>query len=128
MTSRERKDTLDESLAVLLAARAFGGIATIVRIAQQSRQDGFVRSACCCEAAIAVIGLAEEPLRQRIDDHVGGSGVEGDESIERAAGWNEGEVGDAAEVLQDACAPWMREESRVEQGDEWCALSAGNHI
>ena len=56
------------------------------------------------KGSIAVEWLAEKLLRQRIDHHVARAGVEGDHLIRRGAGRNRGQVGDAADVLQDASA------------------------
>ena len=36
----------------------------------------------CCDRAIAIVGLPEQLLRKRIDHHVAGSGIEGDQLID----------------------------------------------
>src|ERR1700761_1295458 len=128
MTLRERSQAFDERCPELLAARALWRALAVVGIAQQCGEDGLIRSAGSRETPATVVGLAEDLLGERIDDHVGGAGIEGDQLIECSACRNEGEVSDAAEVLQHARAARMREECRIEQGDERRSLSAGHHV
>src|ERR1700759_5578742 len=110
MTLRKRSQAFDEGCTVLLAPRALWRALTVVGVAQQSGEDGLIRSAGGCETAATIVGLAEELLSERIDDHVGRARVEGDQLIERSACRDEGEVGDAPEVLEHARATGMREE------------------
>src|ERR1700759_2274401 len=110
MTLRERSQAFDERCPELLAARALWRALAVVGIAQQRGEDGPIRGAGSRETAATIVGLAEELLSERIDDHVGRACVEGDQLIERSACRDEGEVGDAPEVLEHARATGMREE------------------
>ena len=84
--------------------------------------------AACCGGTIAIEAAIEEALHAGVDDHVGGAGVEGEHVFSAARGGEHGEVGDAAEVEQQAALLCVAKDAEVEHGDERRGLSAGGHV
>ena len=73
-------------------------------------------------------GLAEKVLRKRIDDHVSGARVKGDDFARLGAGRNRSEVSDAADVLKHPAAFQIRKEREIQQRNEGRSLAAGHHV
>ena len=84
--SRGLPEARDEFHAVLLAAGALGRLAAVVGVAQQLVEQRPVDVSRCGDsaAAIAVQFAAGELARERIDHHVAGAGIEGDDIFGRA--------------------------------------------
>src|SRR6185437_8495495 len=73
----------------------------------------------------------KKPLCTGIDHHVAWPGIEGDNSLhfsEMRAGWNDGEVGDTTNVLQNPQLAAMTKEGYVEQRNQRGAGSSSGHI
>ena len=71
---------------------------------------------------------AREMRGERVDDHVAGAGVEGENIARPRGGGNEAEVGDAADVQRYSTDARMAIEKIVDEGHERRALAAGGHI
>ena len=99
-----------------------------VRIAQRRRQHRGDDCALRRQGSVAVEGLAEELLSQRVDHHVAGSCIEGHHPIGRSSGWDCRQVGDAADVLQHAPALAVGKQHVIQQRNQRRALPAGQHI
>src|SRR3954454_12041399 len=67
----------------LLAPGAAWRLVAKVRMAQGGAENGLEHRSARGDRAIAVTRLLEELLRQRIDDHVAGTGVKGDHTFRR---------------------------------------------
>ena len=65
---------------------------------------------------------------QRIDHHVAGTGIERDHLVRGRAGWNRGDVGDAADVQRHAMAPRMAEQQIIDERHERRALASGRNV
>ncbi len=64
----------------------------------------------------------------RVDQHVAGPRVEAENLFLAPARRQPGQVGDAADVLDDATSPRMPEEHVIGPGHERCALPADRHV
>ena len=65
---------------------------------------------------------------ERVDEDVGGAGVEGEDILGLGAGGDDGDVGDAAEIERDAAEFFVAVEEIVCKGDERGALASGGHV
>ncbi len=91
----------NELTAKLLASSGFRWAATKERITQKHLQGGLKRLARVGELASAIERLIEELLRDRINHHISGSGVEGDDVFKFGSRRDCGEIRDASNVLHD---------------------------
>ena len=114
--------------AELFAAGGFGRGLAEELFFEDGAEDGLEDFAAGGDAAVAVVGLGEELVHEGVDDHVAGAGVEGDDFFLARGGGDDGEVADAADVLEDARAGGVGEEDVVEEGDEGRALTSGGHV
>ena len=80
------------------------------------------------DAAIAIVRLLKEAFGDGVDNHVAGTGIEGDDVFGSSSGRNRGEIGDAADVLHDASATVMAIQDVVEKGNQRCAFAASGHV
>ena len=91
-------------------------------------ENGSQNCPLCRVSAVAIEGRAIELLGQGIDDHVAGTVVESHYFVGGCSGGDCCEVGDSADVLQDAIALGIGEQDKIEQGNQGRALTSGEHI
>ena len=99
-----------------------------IRMPQRVFQHGLDHSSARRQRPIAIERFVEQLLRQPVDDHVAGPGIEGDHCVGRSSGRNGSQVGDAADVLQNAPALRIGEEHIVQKRDQRSALAARQHV
>jgi hypothetical protein len=116
--------------AVALAAGRFGRRSGEVRIVQKAVEESGIERARGGDGTVAVEGrgAAGQQCHQTVDDHVAGTGVEGADVGEGAAGRERGDVADAPDVLDGAVARRVAKDDPVEVGDERRGLAAGSDV
>ncbi len=84
----------------------------------------------CGDARVFVETLAAvgEVRDERVNEHVGGAGVEGEDLCGLGGGGDDGDVGDAAEIERDAAEFWVAIEKIVGVRDERRALAAESDV
>src|SRR5271166_2635494 len=87
--------------AKLLAAGTLRRCLPEERMAKELLQHALNRLTARSEPPIAIVGAIEQLLRHGVNDHVPGSGIEGDYIFRKRARRNRGEVSDASQVLHN---------------------------
>ena len=72
--------------------------------------------------------FSEEFLRDGIDHHIAGSGIEGDNLSFSSIRWDRREVRDAADVLHNASDMSIAKKHVIEEGNQRRAFASGGHI
>jgi len=116
------------SASELLTARGARRLAAEIGIAQRLIENERKHSTLCGERAVAIEGFVEEFLCEPIDDHVAGASVKGDYRTGRGARGNCGQVGDAADILQNPRALRMSKKHVIEERHKRRALASGQHV
>src|ERR1700728_2335651 len=80
------------------------------------------------QRTVAVKRFVEQLLRQPVNDHGAGAGIEGNHASCPGAWGNRSEVGDAADVLQYSSALLVCEQDIVQKGNERSSLATGQHV
>ena len=81
-----------------------------------------------CDAAVAIIGLAEEAIGDRVNHHVAGAGVESRNLFRGCSRRDCCQVRDAADVLHDAADLLVAIEQVIEEGNQRRAFASGGHV
>jgi len=114
----------------LLPAAGLGRRLPEIRLLQQSRKQCFRDGSLGGQPSPAIQSRAA-PGRERgerIQQHVAGSGVEGDHILRSAARRNRRKVGDSADVENDSSASRMAEEQVIEKRNQRRSLPSGGEI
>ncbi len=122
LRAAEFEEAAGEGESELLSTAGFWRRGGEVGVAQEGVEDLLERSATARSLSVAVIFFLVERGHQSVDDHIGGTGIEGKNGIRSARAGDGGDVGDAAEVDQNAIASDISEEDVVEHRDERRAL------
>ena len=77
---------------------------------------------------IIAAASAREVVHERVDDHIAGAGVEGQDGAGLGGFGDDGDVGDAADVQDGAAAAGVAIEQVIAKGDERRALAADGHV
>ena len=130
MAASPGENLLDITLAVLLAAGGLGRRLAKIFCGEERVQQSGQEMAARSHARVGIIAAAaaREVVHERVDDHVAGAGVEGQDRAGRGGFGDDGDVGDAADVQGGAAAAGVAIEQVIAKGDERRALSAGGHV
>ncbi len=121
-------ETLGELASEFFAAGGFGWLAAEKWQAQEIGNDRFENCTRRGDAAIAIVGLAEESVGHCVDHHVAGAGVESCHLLRRCSGRDCRQVRDAADVLHDAADLLIAIQQVIEEGNQRRAFASGGHV
>src|SRR5262245_34997254 len=121
---------LDEGAPEAFAARGARRLLREERIGQAHRQQIVVPAPPCRPLAAGVERLAavSERLHDAVHHHVSRPGVESNDVLRSTPRRNRREIGDPAEIQDDAALSGASEEQPVRVGHERCAFAPGCHI
>ena len=121
-------ECVHEFATEIFAAGGLRSFATEERASENFVNHTFEDTPTGGNATIAIVRLLKEALGDSVDNHVAGTGIEGDDVFGSSSGRNRGEVGDAADVLHDASTTVMAIQDVVEKGNQRCAFAASRHV
>ena len=119
---------LRELASEFFASRGLGRPAAEKWPAQDLGDNPLKYRARSCDAAVAIVGLAEEAFRDRIDHHVAGAGVESGDLFRGCGRRDRSQVRDPADVLHNAADLPIAVEQVIEKGNQGRALASGGHV
>src|SRR6266571_3914686 len=130
MAAAKANEFLDVGAAVVFASGAFGGRDTQIRVFHQFVEKRRNRAARLGKLGVFVETFAAtgEMLHERVDEHVGGTGVEGEDLRWLSGGGNHCDICDAAEIEGDAAEFGVAIEKVVDVGNERSTLAAEGHV
>lgn len=122
--------SFDESSSITFTPRRFGRSNSEVGILPQFliKRGYHPASHCQVSRVVESFSASGEVLDQGVDEHVAGTGVEGEDIGGLGVGGDDGDVGDAADIETDAAKFWMAIEHIVSEGDEGSALAAQGDV
>jgi len=119
VSAGESEEILNEGSAEVFTASGFGRTKLEIGILHEVPDKALVDMAATGEAGVLVKMLAAvgEVGDERVHEHVGGAGVEGEDLRGSGACRDDGDVGDAAEIEGDAAEFGMAIEEVVGEGN-----------
>src|SRR5712664_2277968 len=115
MAAAEGKEFFQVGVAVVFAAGGFGRCELQIGIAQEIVEQRGNTAALGCKLGVFVEALAaaREMRDERVDQHVGGAGVEGEDLLRLGPRRKNRNVGDAAKIERNATQFRMTKEEIV---------------
>ena len=96
--------------------------------AQDRSDDAIDYAASGCYASVTIIGLLEEAIGERIDQHVAGTDIKCSDLCRLGCGGYGGEIGNAAEVERYSSEAGVTVEQIVEKRHEGRSLASRGDI
>ena len=120
----------DEGAAKIFAAGRFWRLKFKVRIAKKlfKKRNDALAAKGEPRAGVEALAALREVRDESVNEHVGGTSVEGEDILRASAGGDDGDVGDAAEIQRDTGEFLIAVEEIVGEGNERRALAAGGHV
>src|SRR5690242_538361 len=130
MASSPSEYMLDVSPSVLFAAGGFWRRLPKIRFGKQGVEQGGQKLAARGHLRFGVEGSPArgEMADERVDDHIPGAGIEGDDRLRRGGFGDDGDIGNAANIQDGAAAARVAIEQIIDEGNKRRALAADGHV
>src|SRR5207249_7762152 len=126
----QRENFVDVGGAEIFASRAFRRLPQEIQILhkliEQLRNE--LATNCAPRVSIKVRTMPCETCYERVDEHIAGTGIEGEHVRRLCVCGDDGEIRDAADVQRDATEFCVPPKKVVDIGHEWSALAAQCYI